>query len=270
MAKPFPARAYVQTYDTVPPSYVGVIRELTTRGVEVITLTTEEFCSNITGHSVALTKNDLVIGDFDWTKHAVKKLGIPMPNPPDYPKCLEPYLHRKVWQSTLGETRTYLTSGKLEPGQQIFVKPATDSKAFSGIIEPRDQMIGALIDGIPGVMKGLSPSLPVHCSEIVRMVSEYRVYVVNSEIRAVCHYAGAKDIPIDMVTIATAVGVLFASEESAQLAGCALDFTVIELPEGRVTGLVEVNDGFSLGRYDGISDKDYTDLLIARWHALCK
>jgi hypothetical protein len=34
------------------------------------------------------------------------------------------------------------------------------------------------------------------------------------------------------------------------------------------TTLIEVNDGFALGVYDGISDKDYTDMLIARWEHL--
>eukprot|EP00971_Amphidinium_carterae_P328252 6460029-Amphidinium_carterae.1 len=39
----------------------------------------------------------------------------------------------------------------------------------------------------------------------------------------------------------------------------------MQLPTGPVTGLVEVNDGFSLGHYAGISASDYTDLFIARW-----
>ena len=35
-----------------------------------------------------------------------------------------------------------------------------------------------------------------------------------------------------------------------------------------VTALIEVNDGFALGYYEGVSPKDYTDLLIARWAQL--
>ena len=37
---------------------------------------------------------------------------------------------------------------------------------------------------------------------------------------------------------------------------------------GEVTGLIEVNDGYSLGHYEGLSGKDYTDMFIARWHTL--
>jgi len=44
-----------------------------------------------------------------------------------------------------------------------------------------------------------------------------------------------------------------------------MDFGILE--DGR-TCLVEVNDGYSLGRYDGINGSDYTDLLIARWNQL--
>lgn len=35
-----------------------------------------------------------------------------------------------------------------------------------------------------------------------------------------------------------------------------------------VTGLIEVNEGFALGLYDGLSRKDYTDLLISRWRSI--
>ena len=44
-----------------------------------------------------------------------------------------------------------------------------------------------------------------------------------------------------------------------------MDFGILSSGE---TCLVEVNDGYSLGRYDGISGADYTDLLIARWRQL--
>jgi hypothetical protein len=34
------------------------------------------------------------------------------------------------------------------------------------------------------------------------------------------------------------------------------------------TALIEVNDGYSLGCYEGLPDKDYVDMLIARWQQL--
>jgi hypothetical protein len=56
------------------------------------------------------------------------------------------------------------------------------------------------------------------------------------------------------------------------LAGCSLDFAVMKKKVDGVdtflTTLIEVNDGFALGYYEGVSPKDYTDLLIARWAQL--
>jgi hypothetical protein len=44
-----------------------------------------------------------------------------------------------------------------------------------------------------------------------------------------------------------------------------MDFAVLKQPDGQIlTCLVEVNDGYSLGLYPGLSGKDYTDLLISR------
>ncbi len=48
-----------------------------------------------------------------------------------------------------------------------------------------------------------------------------------------------------------------------------MDFCIGEVEEGKYEAiLVEVNDGYALGHYSGLSGKDYTDLLIARWNDL--
>jgi hypothetical protein len=77
-----------------------------------------------------------------------------------------------------------------------------------------------------------------------------------------------------MAVVEEAVQILFESKEGAELTGCALDFAVMQRlingEETRETCLVEVNDGYSLGRYEGLSGKDYTDLLVARWAQLVK
>ncbi|CAE7426739.1 unnamed protein product [Symbiodinium natans] len=98
------------------------------------------------------------------------------------------------------------------------------------------------------------------------MISEYRVYVVRGEIRAVCHYKGPSEGlgALDVTVVEEAVQTLCKSPEGEGLAGFGMDFAVLE--EG--TCLVEVNDGFSLGKYEGISGQDYTDLLVARWQSL--
>lgn len=150
----------------------------------------------------------------------------------------------------------------------LFIKPAETAKAFAAIIEPRDQMLDMLINGISGVLVGLPPSTPVHCSEVVDMVAEYRVYVVNGAIRSICQYRGG-DVALDITVVNEAVKLLSVSSEGRDLTGYGIDFAVMKKKQEKyVTCLVEVNDGYSLGRYEGISGKDYTDLLIARWFRL--
>ena len=130
-------------------------------------------------------------------------------------------------------------------------------------------MLDCLINGIPGVMLGLPKDLPVHCAEKINMESEYRVFVVNGEIRAICHYKGDPNLKIDLDIVKQSVKTLNESDEGRQLTGMGMDFAVMLLKDGsKITCLVEVNDGYSLGWYHGLSGKDYTDLLIARWRSL--
>ncbi|CAE7259800.1 unnamed protein product [Symbiodinium microadriaticum] len=258
----FPARAFVQTFDEIPEDYKELVVELRSRGVPVELRRTESMLAE----PLPLTKDDLVVGDFDWTRTALKQLGIPMPQPPDYPTCLQHILRRRIWQSTLGEIRDQLALSTPDADTQVFIKPAIDTKAFSAIVEPRDQMLATLLEGIPDCISPLPVDLPVHCAEVVDMISEYRVYVVHGEIRAICHYKGPSEGAgaLDLTVVEEAVQTLCQSEEGQNLVGFGMDFAVLEAG----TCLVEVNDGFSLGKYPGISGKDYADLLVARWHSL--
>lgn len=145
-------------------------------------------------------------------------------------------------------------------------------------------MLGALLDGIPGVLDPLPSSLPVHCAEVVTFEAEFRVYVVDGVVRAVCQYIGPSDAmsALDMTVVEDAVRLLSRSDEGRDLVGCALDFALMR-PKRTASGtstetdvpvpipltcLVEVNDGYSLGRYEGLSGRDYTDLLVSRWRRL--
>jgi len=258
----------------MPPDYALVADELKQRGIPVIFKSTED----IIRRPWPLTCDDLVVGNFDWTGLALKRLAIPMPHPPDYPACLRHLLHRRVWSSTLGDIQSFLRLPE-NKSVSVFIKPAVTAKAFAAIVEPRDQMLDTLIEGMADVMDGLAPSMPVHCSEVVDMITEYRVYVVDGVIRSICQYRGSppttKETSLDMTVVNDAVRTLAESVEGRDLTGYGMDFAVVQekkqaldTADTYVTCLVEVNDGYSLGRYEGISGKDYTDLLIARWARL--
>eukprot|EP00929_Paragymnodinium_shiwhaense_P097288 TRINITY_DN59020_c0_g3_i1.p1 TRINITY_DN59020_c0_g3~~TRINITY_DN59020_c0_g3_i1.p1 ORF type:complete len:291 (-),score=36.85 TRINITY_DN59020_c0_g3_i1:10-822(-) len=263
MACAFPLRAVLEV------GQEDLARELRRRGIEVVTRDFEDFL-----RSPDVSTADLVVGNHLWTRAALAHLDLPVPEPPDYPVCLQHLLHRRIWQSTLGEMAEYVKTAQ----SQTFIKPAQDAKTFSAVIEPQDQMLEVFLNGVPGTtMRPHPPETPVHCAEVVNMVSEYRVYVVEGTIRAVCHYGGGpQDVRIDMEVVEQAVQLLAgASEEgSATVAGCGIDFAVMRKQqagsdgEDLVTCLVEVNDGYSLGIYEGIDIADVADLLIARWRRL--
>ena len=75
----------------------------------------------------------MVVGDFDWTRRSMKWLKKTMPEAPDYPKCLEYLLNRKITQTTLGKVQQQLEEN---PTNLVFIKPAVDTKSFYGLIEP--------------------------------------------------------------------------------------------------------------------------------------
>ena len=121
-----------------------------------------------------------------------------MQEPPDYPNCLNQFLKRKIWRSTLGEAHAAVEAGLPSANPpfdltSFFIKPATDVKAFSGGIEPKDQMLGYYLadwneDRLPA-------DLPVWCAELVSFKLEYRVYIVRGEIRAICRYIAPPGMP---------------------------------------------------------------------------
>lgn len=112
--------------------------------------------------------------------------------------------------------------------------------------------------------QGTSHSTPVYCSEVVKWLSEYRVFVMEGEIVGIKHYCGDPTVMIDLHTVSDAVNLL--TESNQGTVGYAVDFGVVE---GGITALVEWNDGFSLGSY-GLDKRIYTELILTRWCELTK
>jgi len=107
----------------------------------------------------------------------------------------------------------------------------------------------------------------------MEIISEQRAYVVDGIVKAVCLYKGGKDsaAPLDMSVVEESARLLYTASSEGGRAGCGIDFAVIKLSSGEfVTALIEVNEGFALGAYDGIKSGDYTDMLLARWVQLLK
>ncbi|MGE0791570.1 MAG: ATP-grasp domain-containing protein [Sandaracinaceae bacterium] len=234
-------RAYVQVEDASRPTVEAraLLRVLPTRGVEVTPFTSKR----MRRRQLSIKRGTLVAGHLDVVTAAFAILGVTGPALGSYPPSLAPLLGRRVWRSTLDAV--------LESGERVFVKPAEREKRFTGFV----------VGGTPGGFEafGASRRLPVFCSEVVAFDSEHRAYVVHGEVRAVCRYAGVEaDVPRGLLY--DAIARLDAAGE--RVAGFAIDVGLTA--DGRWL-LVECNDGFGLGRYDGVSAEDYTDLICARW-----
>lgn len=199
--------------------------------------------------SLAISENTVVVGDVKCVEGALKQLGLNIPNPNPYPDCLKDFLHRRVWEMSIAELESKLRDGLETP---IFAKPKEFLKRFTG------RVFASEIDLYH--VHGFSRKMNLLCSDVVDWVSEYRVYVVNGEIKHISHCEGEKGVDLDHGAIRNAVNLLCSSNES--YAGFCIDFGLLSTGE---TALIELNDGYSLGAYEGISADVFGDLTFARW-----
>ncbi|MBV6623369.1 MAG: ATP-grasp domain-containing protein [Rivularia sp. (in: Bacteria)] len=224
-----------------------VSEDLTERGIPIHFYTEKR----ITRRQLPLDNQSLVVGDMACVLGALKQLGIPEPLVNDYPACLNYLMYRKTWISTVSELERRLLSGMYPP---IFAKPATRRKRFTGCVFETEYDLSKIY--------GVSRQEKLLCSEVISWMSEYRVYIINSEIISIDFYDGNADIFIDVEKVQQAIECLDETGES--YAGYAIDFGVLDSGE---TALVEMNDGFAVGAYS-IDRKKYTDLILARWEEL--
>ena len=242
-------RAFIQQQDRRKLRHEEqlVVEELERRGIPIFFYTVKQ----ILRRQLPLDRQSLVVGDLDCIRGALHQLDIPLPLLNEYPGSLATLLHRRIWRSTLGNLERSLVAGMT---RSIFAKPANRCKRFTGFVLHDE---GDLYR-----VGNVSRQEQIFCAEVVSWLSEYRIYVVNSEIRSVDFYSGNPDILIDLNIIKNAIDILDRSGES--YAGYAIDFGVLSSGE---TALIEMNDGFAIGAYQ-INAQDYTDLILSRWEEL--
>lgn len=189
--------------------------------------------------SLDLTPETPVVGWVRTVQNALRRLGVPVPPPIDYPEALRPWFGRAIEKTTLGALRGKATD--------LFVKPV-EHKLFTGFLvtDPRDWVEAESFDD----------DTPVWRSEVVDFVSEWRCYVADHRLVGLRHYL---DDPWAMPDKTTVLQMVRAWDDAP--AGCAVDVGVTR--DGR-TLLVEVNDGYALGDY-GLPTLRYIELLLRRW-----
>lgn len=203
---------------------------------------------------IKIKKGDFIMGDISVMMNAMKQLGI-VYSYNDYPECLKSYLHREIWESTMGEVRKRLfddLDNEVELGLNWFIKPKDRLKRFTGfVLETVDDL---------SKCAGAGNQTKLWCSEPVRFISEYRCPVINGKVMGM-YAAPEKEGTLPDMKVVEQMAKDFVNAPSAY----ALDVGVLS---SGVTALIEVNDGFSLGRY-GIPADVYTQLLQTRWNELC-
>ena len=241
------SRAYIQQSNgTYGVEESLVIAELDKRNIPYEGIGKKQ----ILRRSLSLDKESLIVGDVNVMYGAMKQLGIVIPNAESYPSSLESLMFR-----TAKIGRIIDLESLLRDGISIFSKPASTQKKFTGRVFETEQDLYFL--------GGVSRKLDVWLTGLVNFVSEFRVYVVESSIRAIEHYDGDIRITPSVDVIKKAIESLDSSGQS--YAGYAIDFGVLASGE---TALVEMNDGFAIGAYNDISSSDYTDMIFARWAQL--
>ena len=195
-----------------------------------------------------LTLNDFIAGDVDTMFTAMKQLNINYEYN-DYPKSLNKYLHRKIWESSIKDIKTELFNEYII--KPIFIKPKNKLKKFTGfIIKSIDDL---------NKINNAGDNTKIICSEPVNFISEYRCPVINGEIKDLCFYSGDSNIKLDKSIVQKMVKEFVNSPKAY-----CIDLGVLSSGE---TALIEVNDAFSIGIYS-MSKEVYAELLITRWNEL--
>lgn len=189
---------------------------------------------------------DPVVGTYSDVKVALEQLGVKIA-PLDYPEELLPFTGRKIWRSTL------FTITSNPDAWHVFVKPVEDIKRFRGTVLDKSEDLIKLGGGLEDI--------DVWCSEKVKFLSEWRLWVLNGEVVGLSPYKGQWDILPNTEVMKKAVEA-YVHAPSAY----ALDFGITD--NGR-TLLVEVSDGYSLASF-GLSPSIYFNILSTRWNELTK
>lgn len=190
----------------------------------------------------------LVVGSLPFIKAALRQHGLEMPVDDTYPSILSDLLGRRVCKLPL-----HRVLDEVGRGGACFVKPADRPKLFTGyVLRPGDDYPIAHVPRREMVWR----------SDIVKWISEWRFYVVGGQVAAKACYSGDPLVVPSAEAVSEALSRLNAAGYTAHH---AIDFGVLE--DGS-TALVECNEGFSVGAYEGVSAEIYFKMLSGRWAEL--
>jgi hypothetical protein len=239
-------KAYIQV---INGEYVNDAAFYFNNGCKLLGIETEKFEDKDFGN-IKLQKNEMIFAGVPVMIKTFEKFGGIIPDPLDIPSEIETFCGRIIKKSTLKE----LYDNTSYP---IFVKPAHKGKLFDGqIVSCKEELeLFQYVDEEDGW------NTRVFSSEVIKIISEFRCFIIKGEVYDCRKYKGEFSATPDFEIIKECVN----QYKSAPVA-YALDFGVTDKGE---TILIEANDGYSLGPY-GFDSYNYTRMMILRWKQLMR
>lgn len=194
---------------------------------------------------------DVIIASVGSTIQFFEQAGIQTPTYLGYPEELEKYLGRKINRTLFGDL---LHSETAFP---YFIKPANDVKLFTGDVIERKEHLSLIQDFNPG----LKEETELFISQTIDIVSEYRCFVFEKDLKGIQYYLGDFRKYPDADLIDQMVNDYISSPVAY-----TLDVGVTSSGE---TVLIEVNDMWAIGSY-GFDAKMYALMCVRRMKELCR
>jgi len=243
-------KVILQTHSTMETRSISQYAAIS-EGIEIIR-------QNYQGNLLKNLQSDLKegampVGSVDFVKTAFELIGMEPPAFNAYDNCIrETMWGRKIWQ-------TEVLDAFCSP--PIFIKPI-QLKRFNGFVYKGDEHDGydehdreqlQILDS------SFSPFDKVYVSEVMDFIAEWRCYITNGELIAICRYDNNElDHDVDMA---------FVNEIVACVPERTIAVDIGKTKNGHFL-VVELNDAWAIGKYQGINNKDYFDFLYTRWRQI--
>ena len=192
------------------------------------------------------------VGSVEFVQEAFSLIGIQQPTFNQYPDFLE-------YGRTIQKVTVYDAICRCAP---VFIKPV-ELKRFNGFIllnNGSQYCDDYDIEQFNKVM-GMKLNDEVWTSDIISFNAEFRVYITAGKVVACCRYDDGESEYIISDEYLSKLESLFPDK--------TLSVDVFCLDDGKYA-VVECNDAWAIGKYQGISDKDYFKFLKTRWGEIIK
>jgi hypothetical protein len=210
-------------------------------GFEIVPFDGDDMEDTLTCYPLDI-KSDVIVGSVQATTEFFKACDIDVPDYLGYPEELLPYLGRHIMHDTFGNLSDFTPP--------YFIKPSKGVKQFTGCV----------IDGESGLQhlrdfNDVTDESMVYVSGIINIVSEYRCFVHEDELKGIQFYLGD-------FKVFPCVRMIEDMIKDYTTANCAYTLDVGVMENG-TTMLVEVNDMWAIGSY-GMDAKTYALMCVRR------